>query len=207
MLNQPPTDILLNFRQATFLKSAPRLAQCPEDKGVEIACIGRSNSGKSSLINTLCEQSRLAKTSKTPGRTQLINFYEITPEYRLVDLPGYGYAKVSEKTKEQIQLMLTEYLSNRGCLRGLIVIMDIRHPLTPSDQQLIDLATELNLSMHIVLTKCDKLNRGPANQTLLKVQQMLSGLDNITVQTFSAQMGYGLEALQDKLSAWFSLPQ
>lgn len=207
MLNQPPLDITMNFRQATFLKSAPRLAQCPDDTGVEIACIGRSNSGKSSLINTLCEQSRLAKTSKTPGRTQLINFYEITPECRLVDLPGYGYAKVSEKTKQQIQTMLSEYLSQRQCLKGLIVIMDIRHPLTPSDQNLIDLATELSLPMHIVLTKCDKLNRGPANQTQLKVQQMLSAYDKITVQTFSAQMGYGLEALQDKLTAWFSLPE
>lgn len=207
MLNQSPADVTLSFRQATFLKSASRLIQCPEDKGVEIACVGRSNSGKSSLINTLCEQSRLAKTSKTPGRTQLINFYEITPEYRLVDLPGYGYAKVSEKTKEEIQFMLSDYLSNRNCLRGLIVIMDIRHPLTPSDQHLLDFASELNLSMHIVLTKCDKLNRGPANQTLLKVQHMLSGHDKITVQTFSAQMGYGLEALQDKLGAWFSLPE
>ncbi len=130
----------INFRTAQFLISAPSLQQCPPEKGAEVAFVGRSNSGKSSAINALTQNKNLARTSKTPGRTQLINFFQLhnSPTLRLVDLPGYGYAKVSQEMKKTWQEYLSQYLNERQCLKGLVLIMDIRHPLQEIDTSLID---------------------------------------------------------------------
>ncbi|MAZ43594.1 MAG: YihA family ribosome biogenesis GTP-binding protein [Legionellales bacterium] len=193
------------FNQFTFMKSASNLQQCPPDKGIEIAFIGRSNSGKSSAINALVGRGRLAHTSKTPGRTQLINFFEIEEsDRRLVDLPGYGYAKVTERIRQQIEKMLSEYFSCRTCLHGVVMLMDIRHPLQPADLQMLNLLNETGRHIHVLLTKSDKLKRGPANATLLKVRHSLQHLNNISVQTFSAMKMFGIEEAQDVLCQWFS---
>src|SRR3990167_7795714 len=130
------------YKHATFLKSAAQMHQLPEDKGIEVAFVGRSNAGKSSALNTLTAQKKLARTSKTPGRTQLINLFVLDDERRLVDLPGYGYAKVSETTRLQWQRLLAEYLQKRTALKGLIILMDSRHPLTVLDEQLIDFVAD-----------------------------------------------------------------
>src|SRR5690606_6382964 len=150
------------FTKAYFTKSAPSIRECPPETGYEVAFAGRSNAGKSSAINALTN-SKLARTSKTPGRTQLINFFNISDTQRLVDLPGYGYAKVSRDMKEEWQRNLSEYLQKRQCLRGLILLMDIRHPLQEFDSTMLRWAISGDMPVHILLTKADKLNRGPAN--------------------------------------------
>src|SRR5690606_39772175 len=150
------------FTKAYFTKSAPSIRECPPETGYEVAFAGRSNAGKSSAINALTNQ-KLARTSKTPGRTQLINFFNLSDTQRLVDLPGYGYAKVSRDMKEQWQRHLSEYLRERQCLQGLILLMDIRHPLQEFDTTMINWAAEADMAVHILLTKADKLSRGPAN--------------------------------------------
>ena len=197
---------LINFRSAVFSISAPSLQQCPEDKGCEVAFAGRSNAGKSSAINALTENKSLARTSKTPGRTQMINFFELGTKKRLVDLPGYGYAKVPVAMKAQWDRHLAEYLQHRKSLGGLILLMDIRHPLQNYDYQMINWAAEAALPVHILLTKADKLKRGPAQATLLKVDNFLREIDPgitlLTVQTFSALKRQGLEQLKSQLSHW-----
>ncbi len=197
---------LINFRSAVFSTSAPSLQQCPEDKGCEVAFAGRSNAGKSSAINALTENKSLARTSKTPGRTQMINFFELGTKKRLVDLPGYGYAKVPVAMKAQWDRHLAEYLQHRKSLGGLILLMDIRHPLQNYDYQMINWAAEAALPVHILLTKADKLKRGPAQATLLKVDNFLREIDPgitlLTVQTFSALKRQGLEQLKSQLSHW-----
>jgi len=196
---------VLNFHIADFLTSASKLNQCPEDIGAEVAFAGRSNAGKSSCINTITSQTKLARTSKTPGRTQLINFFTISDHQRLVDLPGYGFAKVPQEVKREWEKHLEQYLRERKSLRGLILLMDIRHPLQPFDQNMILWAKQANLKVHVVLTKADKLNRGPANNTLLQVKRDLTSLDNnVTVQLFSAPQKLGLQELQEQLSLWLS---
>lgn len=147
------------LHKAQFLKSAAQLSQLPNDNGIEIAFAGRSNAGKSTAINVLTGIKGLAKTSKTPGRTQLINLFAIDDQRRLVDLPGYGYAAVPQAVKERWQQTLSRYLQNRQCLRGLILLMDIRHPLTEFDQHIIQWATSAKLPIYILLTKADKLAR------------------------------------------------
>lgn len=197
--------MLIDFRQAHFLKSAPNLAQCPPDVGIEVAFVGRSNAGKSSAINAITGQNSLARTSKTPGRTQLINFFELDDSRRLVDLPGYGYASVDSKIKAQIQSILSTYLSQRACLHGLVLMMDIRHPLTLYDRQLLEFTLNLERPVHILLTKCDKLNRGPANNVLVTVRDTLSTYGGqISVQTFSALKNIGIDQARDVLMQWFS---
>lgn len=196
------------FNQFAFLKSATNLAQCPPDHGIEIAFIGRSNSGKSSAINALVGRDRLAHTSKTPGRTQLINFFEVEEmDRRLVDLPGYGFARVTEKARQQIERMLSDYLSLRTCLHGVVLLMDIRHPLQPADEQMLSLLVESNRHVHIMLTKSDKLKRGPGNATLLKVRHSVQHLPNVSVQTFSALKLFGVEEAQHILLKWFSFDE
>jgi GTP-binding protein len=191
------------FEQTTFLKSAPNLDQAPVDLGHEVAFVGRSNAGKSSALNAIVGQNRLARTSKTPGRTQLMNFFSITENKRLVDLPGYGYAKVSHRSKASIEALLQEYLQDRMSIQGLVLLMDIRHPLQSIDRQLIDLAKARELAVHILLTKCDKLNRGPANNIGQQVAKQLSGYGSgITVQTFSTLKGIGIDLARDKIAAW-----
>jgi GTP-binding protein len=195
-----------DFHKALFLKSAPKLADCPPDQGAEVAFAGRSNAGKSSALNALTRQGKLARTSKTPGRTRLMNFFVLAPGQRLVDLPGYGYAKVPKAMKAEWDQHLAHYLRARSSLRGLVLLMDIRHPLQTFDQHMLAWAAEAALSVHILLTKADKLNRGPAQATLLGVQREIArvGLAEVTVQTFSAHTGLGLPALEARLSDWLA---
>jgi GTP-binding protein len=195
------------YRQAAFLTSAAKLSQAPADEGYEVAFAGRSNAGKSSAINTLCGQKALARTSKTPGRTQLLNFFALDGQRRIVDLPGYGYAKVSEGIKRDWQGTLAEYLERRECLHGLILMMDIRHPLKDYDREMLDWARHISLPVHVLLTKSDKLKKGPASSTLLRVRAELSRLDpGFSVQTFSALKRSGVDQAHAKLDSWFGLP-
>ena len=194
---------MIPFYKATFIKSAAHLDQCPPDHGIEIAFVGRSNAGKSSAINTLFNE-KIARTSKTPGQTQLMNFFHVDDTCRIVDLPGYGFAKVPDKIKKQIESILQNYLSERACLFGIFLMMDIRRPLTEVDQQLIELAAQYNLYVHILLTKSDKLNRGQAQNTLLSTRKALATYPNITVQSFSALKNTGLDEAQRKIAEWFS---
>ncbi len=194
-----------DYRQARFLTSASRLAQCPPDEGWEVAFAGRSNAGKSSAINSLTRNHKLARTSKTPGRTQLINFFELTGHQRLVDLPGYGFAKVPQAVKREWTRTLEHYLQHRQSLRGLILLMDVRHPLQPFDQQMLDWALAAAMPVHILLTKSDKLKKGPAKNTLLKVRgQLASHADMVTVQLFSALKHTGHEELVAVLNGWLT---
>src|SRR5690606_12291316 len=160
----------INFHKATFFQSAPSIRECPSETGVEVAFAGRSNAGKSSAINTLTNNSKLARTSKTPGRTQLINFFSLSDSQRLVDLPGYGYAKVSRDLKEQWQRYLSEYLQNRRSVKGLILLMDIRHPLQEFDTTMLDWTAQAGMPVHILLTKADKISRGAAGTVAIQVR-------------------------------------
>lgn len=199
----------INFNLAHFTQSAPSLRECPPEEGREVAFAGRSNAGKSSAINTLTNNSRLARTSKTPGRTQLINFFPLDESTRLVDLPGYGYAKVSQQTRQQWQAHLSEYLQKRQCLAGLVVVMDIRHPLSDYDTMMINWAVEVEMPVHILLTKADKLSRGQAQSTLLQVRQSLQQAevdDLVSAQCFSSLKKSGLDELRAHLSAWLAPP-
>lgn len=193
------------YRRATFLTSAARLSQTPADEGFEVAFAGRSNAGKSSAINALCDHKSLARTSKTPGRTQLLNFFELDAARRLVDLPGYGYAKVSEGIKREWQGVLAAYLEQRECLNGLVLMMDIRHPLKPFDIQMLQWADHIGLPVHVLLTKADKLKNGPAKSALLKVRSELGGInEGFSVQTFSALKKQGIDEAHHKLDEWFA---
>lgn len=194
------------FTKAYFTKSAPSIRECPPETGAEVAFAGRSNAGKSSAINALTNQ-KLARTSKTPGRTQLINFFNVGEDQRLVDLPGYGYAKVSREQKDKWQRDLSEYLQKRQCLKGLILLMDIRHPLQEFDTTMLDWAIRGNMPVHILLTKADKLSRMQANNSLFAVQKQLkqARLDQlVSIQCFSALKYAGLDELKAKLQSWLA---
>ena len=194
------------YRQAQFLTSASRQNQLPEDSLHEVAFAGRSNAGKSSAINTLCEQKALARTSKTPGRTQLINFFSLDEARNLVDLPGYGYAKVPEKMRREWQALMESYLGQREQLRGLVVIMDIRHPLKEYDLQMLEWCQHMNTPVHVLLTKSDKLKKGAASKQLMQVKKAIkeAGFD-ATVQMFSAHNKSGKEELGKVLDHWFEI--
>jgi len=194
------------YAKARFLTSSPSLAQAPPDRGREVAFAGRSNAGKSSALNVICGQRNLARTSKTPGRTRLINFFSVTEDTRLVDLPGYGYAKVSQKMKEEWQRHLADYLERRRSLAGLVVLMDIRHPLTDYDMQMLQWAAAGELPVHVLLTKADKLKRGPAKAALLGVRKALeeAGIP-ATVQLFSALKRTGVDEVRARLDDWLGL--
>lgn len=192
-----------SYQQAHFLKSAAKAAQLPADTGLEVAFAGRSNAGKSSAINALCGQKALARTSKTPGRTQLINVFDLPEGRRLIDLPGYGFAKVPEAVRRQWGHMIGEYLNTRQSLAGLILIMDVRHPLTDHDLQMLAWCTHRSLPVHCLLTKADKLKRGAAQNTLLQVRRSLkeTGLE-ASAQLFSALKYTGLEETWHVLDNW-----
>ena len=200
------TDIRpLNYAKTHFILSAPDITHLPIDTGVEIAFAGRSNAGKSSALNTLTNQKALARTSKTPGRTQLINLFEVEENCRLVDLPGYGYAQVPETIKRKWQKSLGEYLQKRESLKGLIVLMDIRHPLKDLDQQMIEWAVSVNIPVMLLLTKADKLASGAQKKQVNMVKEaILPFQGDITVAPFSSPKRVGLEALKQKLDEWFS---
>lgn len=193
------------FQQANFLTSAPTIRHLPADEGIEIAFAGRSNAGKSSALNVLTRQNSLARTSKTPGRTQQINIFEIDAERRLVDLPGYGFAKVPIAMKEAWQKSLSEYLQERKCLRGLVVLMDIRHSFREADQELIHWAVRSNIPVLAVLTKSDKLKSGARKAMLLKAREAVPAFGgDVEVIAFSSLKKTGLEELEAIIQGWFS---
>jgi GTP-binding protein len=194
------------FHSAEFLTSAARVSQAPADIGHEAAFAGRSNAGKSSALNVITNRKGLARTSKTPGRTQLINFFTITPNARLVDLPGYGYAKVPAEVKAQWERHLNAYLEQRQSLAGLILLMDVRHPLTDYDRKMLGWCQASDLQVHVLLTKADKLKRGAAQNALLSVRRALGAIHaNATVQLFSALDGTGLDEARAQLANWLEL--
>ena len=194
----------MNFNQTQFLTSASDLSECPADSEAEVAFAGRSNAGKSSAINCICSQPGLARTSKTPGRTQLINFFAIGPTTYLVDLPGYGFAKVPLEVKNKWQKELEKYLSLRKPLVGLILLTDIRHPLKNHDLVMIDWAVKSNLPLHLLLTKSDKLKRGAAQNVLLKVRAKTEPFPNVTVQLFSSSKTIGVAEARDLITRWMT---
>ena len=203
--DQENTVVVPDFRCAEFLTSAAKFAQCPEDSGWEVAFAGRSNAGKSSAINSLTYNKKLARTSKTPGRTQLLNFFELSETQRLVDLPGYGFAKVPQAVKREWTKTLENYLQNRQSLRGLVLLMDTRHPMQPFDQQMLDWALRAEMPVHILLTKADKLKKGPAASALLQVRKaMAADTELVSVQLFSAMKHTGHRELITVLNRWLT---
>lgn len=198
----------LDFRQASYLISAAKFEQCPEDSGAEVAFAGRSNAGKSSALNVLTDQKKLARTSKTPGRTQLINFFALNDQQRLVDLPGYGYAKVPEEIKIAWQKELDLYLRERQSLKGLILLCDARHLLKDFDMMMLEWASSSDMPVHILLTKADKLKAGPAKAQLLKLKKQLPDLHpNASAQLFSSLKRTGLDQAKQKIAQWLELPE
>jgi GTP-binding protein len=193
------------FRSARYVLSAHQLHQLPPDSGIEVAIAGRSNAGKSSAINVLTDQKSLARTSKTPGRTQQIVIFEIGENRRIADLPGYGYAKVSKSLRQHWQEVMQDYFEQRRCLKGVILVMDIRHPLRPFDTRMLAWCEAAGLPCHVLLTKADKLKRGPAQSTLLKVRKQLPA--GASAQVFSSSKRLGLDQLVEKMSGWFALTQ
>jgi len=189
------------FRIARYTLSAHHLQQLPPDTGIEVAIAGRSNAGKSSAINALTDQKSLARTSKTPGRTQQIVIFELDSERRIADLPGYGYAKVPLKLKAHWRTVMAQYFQTRKSLSGVVLVMDIRHPMREFDLQMLAWCEASEIPCHILLTKADKLKRGPAQAALFQVRRRLPA--TCSAQVFSASKKTGLEQLVDKLSNWY----
>ncbi len=196
------------YHQAKFINSSPDLRDTPADHGKEVAFAGRSNAGKSSAINTLTRQNGLARISKTPGRTQMLNFFEINPEQRFVDLPGYGYAKVPVAVKKKWHELMEKYLTKRKSLCAIILVMDVRHPLTEFDWQMVEWCQHTGLPLHILLTKADKLTYGAAKNTLLQVQKELKETHiKMTIQLFSSLKKLGIDEVHAALDALFSVSE
>lgn len=198
------------YQKAEFFQSAPDLARCPSDVKSEVAFAGRSNAGKSSAINTLTANKKLARTSKTPGRTQLINFFQLDEQRALVDLPGYGYAKVPLKLKQKWNKNLSNYLHKRESLKGLILLMDVRHPMQEFDTMMLNWAIEREMPVHILLTKADKLKKGPAKSTLLAVEKSLKEAkvnDLVSAQLFSSLKKDGIKELIKVLDTMLELDE
>ena len=197
------------FARASYLLAAHTPRQLPPDGGAEVAFAGRSNAGKSSALNALCQQNALARVSKTPGRTQQLVYFSLPPHEGkyLVDLPGYGYAKVPLALREHWQAFIDEWFQNRFALRGLVVVMDIRHPLKDYDLQMLGYAMRRGLPAHALLTKADKLSRGAAGNTVQAVRRQLSASygDSIGVQAFSAEARTGVEELRQVVAGWLEL--
>jgi len=192
------------YHQASFSMSAPNLKSAPTDIGREVAFAGRSNAGKSSALNTLTRQKSLARISKTPGRTQLLNFFPLNDDLRFVDLPGYGYAKVPEHVKREWQALMETYLTERESLYGIILVMDIRHPLTEFDWQMIKWSDQAKKPLHILLTKADKMNFGAAKNVLFQVQRELGEQNmDVSLQLFSSLKKIGVDDIHDLLDEWF----
>ncbi|MCL7423365.1 MAG: ribosome biogenesis GTP-binding protein YihA/YsxC [Methylobacter sp.] len=193
------------YHQAKFINSSPHIRNAPADQGLEVAFAGRSNAGKSSAINTLTRQNALARISKTPGRTQMLNFFEINAELRFVDLPGYGYAKVPVEVKKKWHELMEHYLTHRKSLCGIILVMDVRHPLTEFDLQMIEWCEHAGLPLHILLTKADKLTYGAAKNTLLQVRRELNDVGcPLTIQLFSSLKKTGIDEVHEALDNLFS---
>jgi len=194
------------YKRLRFLTSAAKAAQFPESDTHEVAFAGRSNAGKSSAINTIADNKNIARTSKTPGRTQLINFFSLDEQRLLVDLPGYGFAKVPPRVKKQWLALMESYLADRPNIVGLVVIMDVRHPLSEFDWQMLEWCAHFNIPAHVLLTKADKLKKGPAKSSLLQVKKHLKeeGI-NASVQLFSALKKDGVSEMHQKLDQWLEV--
>ncbi|MEE8119084.1 MAG: ribosome biogenesis GTP-binding protein YihA/YsxC [Gammaproteobacteria bacterium] len=193
---------MLDFRQTRFMLSAANATQFPPDQGREVAFAGRSNAGKSTALNAIAGQKALARISKSPGRTQLINFFSVDDVHRLVDLPGYGFAKVPDRVRQSWRQLLEGYVENRESLAGIVLLMDSRHPLKLFDFQMLDWTHELGLPMHILLSKIDKLKKQELRKTLQKVETALP--DQCSVQAFSAKSGEGIGKARGLLTRWLS---
>lgn len=201
-------DSEISFQQTSYLKSVAELSQLVADNGAEVAFIGRSNAGKSSSLNVITGIKGLARTSRTPGRTQMINFFAVTEDKRLVDLPGYGYAKVPLSVKERWMKNVDDYLRIRKSLQGLVIVMDIRHPLKELDQQVIAWGATCGVPIHILLTKADKLKAAAQRKTLREVSDELAQYgEAISVQLFSSIDRIGLDEARAKLSQWLCHPE
>jgi len=185
------------FNKTKFLKSASNIIECPDDIGAEIAFVGRSNSGKSSAINVITNQKNLARISKTPGRTQLINFFEVDESRRLVDLPGYGYAKTSKAQQKEWGLMIGEYLKCRQTLKGIILIIDIRRGLMKLDHDFLDFYLPMSKPLHILLTKADKLKKQASRKSLDSVESIVGEVSSI--QLFSSLKRSGADEARERL--------
>jgi len=196
------------LRAASFTMAAAEPKQLLHDQGLEIAFAGRSNAGKSSAINALTGRPSLARTSKTPGRTQQIIFFELDETRRLVDLPGYGFAKVPNRIKKHWRALMSGYFTDRSSLQGLILLMDIRHPLRDEDVQMIDWCADTQTPLHILLTKSDKLSKGAAANQLQKVKKELEdlGFEGASMQLFSSLKKTGLAATLDIMTEWLNIP-
>lgn len=193
------------FSQAQFLKTVVKLSDLPAPEGREVAFLGRSNVGKSSTLNAIVNQKALARTSRTPGRTQAINIFTLTPPtLKLIDLPGYGFAKAPPAVIKQWHQLIDDYLCKRECLAGLMLVMDIRHPMQGMDQAMFDWLFHSDLPVHLVLNKCDKLSRMQAQQAMKKLQTMLEAYPNVSMQLFSASKKTGLEELRQKVYEWLT---
>ena len=197
----------LLIERAQYHLSAHNMGQLPPDEGSEVAFAGRSNAGKSSALNALTRQNSLARVSKTPGRTQQLVFFEIEQDKYLVDLPGYGYAKVPHELKDHWQAFLDRYFRTRNALKGLVVVMDIRHPLKDYDRQMLAYAVQRGLPAHALLTKADKLSRSQQMQTLQKVRKELHSSfgDTVSVQVFSGSARTGVDEARGIIGGWLGL--
>jgi GTP-binding protein len=194
------------YQRARFVRAATKMDQAPPDIGREVAFAGRSNAGKSSAINAICCQRRLARTSKIPGRTRQLVFFALDEMRRLVDLPGYGYAKVSEAVKHQWQRLMASYLEQRRSLAGLVVVMDIRHSLTGFDLQMLEWGRRMDLEMLLLLTKSDKLKRGAAGLELDRIRKAAAADGKrVQVELFSAQTRRGIEPVHRLLDRWLAV--
>lgn len=194
------------YQQAKFAFSVNQLKQLPSEALIEVAFVGRSNAGKSSALNVLSQQKNLARVSKTPGRTQLINYFALpTPHHYLVDLPGYGYADVPPAVQRHWQQLLGQYLGQREALRGVVLLMDARHPLKDLDVLLLDYCAARALPVHILLSKADKLSKSQQNQTLKTVKEALRERAEVTVQLFSSLKKTGISILIQQLNQWYGV--
>lgn len=193
---------IIHYNQAVYLTSATTITQLPVDSGREVAFIGRSNAGKSSALNTVTNVKGLARTSASPGRTQMINFFGLDETRRLVDLPGYGFANVPLAVKARWQQLTSDYFETRESLVGLMLVMDSRHPLQPLDQQMIAWCVDFQIPLHILLTKADKLTMNAQKKAIFSVQKTLSAMGDISVQLFSSLKKTGIDEARKKLDAW-----
>lgn len=193
----------IHYNQATFLTSAAYFSQLPADVGAEVAFIGRSNAGKSSALNAITHITGLARTSQSPGRTQLINLFTLDDQHRLVDLPGYGFAKVPPDIQARWEETIADYFEKRQSLVGLILVMDARHSFKESDREMMDWCIESEIPLHILLTKADKLTPNEQRKTLFMAQKTVSLLSTVSVQLFSALKKSGIDEARQRLDRWF----
>ena len=198
-------SVKIHYQNTHFITSAPDIRHLPMDVGIEIAFAGRSNAGKSSSLNRLTNQKSLAKTSKTPGRTQLINLFKVAEGCHIVDLPGYGFAQVPLEMKKKWQKSLGEYLQKRENLKGLVVLMDIRHPMKDLDQQLVVWAVQCGIPVQVLLTKADKLKSGARKAQVLQVRKEAESFGgDVKVDAFSSLSGIGVDILRARLDEWYA---